>query len=303
MTKVTRLTVDDGTANRARRTTVQELGAPPLTSLETVGQELRAARLQRGEDLAAVSRALKIRKDHLDAIEEDRLDALPGRTYAIGFVRAYAQHVGFDPKATVERYKTEIAGRSEPENVSITVIDDEYRPMPRGWKIVAGVIVALMIYGLYYVIASTGSSQPSTPAPPPLNPAPVTHRAPAPQPAASAPTSAAAASTANDPLPPGVIYGQMHSNARVVLRVHKPTHILIEGPDRKVFINRDLQRGDSYKVPNVTGATLSTPNPNNVEIDLDGQSMGYASKDATLADRLSLDPNAITDRVKGAAPR
>src|SRR6201999_2504658 len=149
MIKAAPLPVDDGTSDRARRGPVREGSIEGLTSLATVGQELRAARLERGEDLATVSRALKIRKDHLDAIEEDRLDALPGRTYALGFVRSYSEYVGFNGRDTVERYKSEITGRAEPENVPVTVIDDdERRPLPLGWTIIAVIVVALMLYGL-----------------------------------------------------------------------------------------------------------------------------------------------------------
>ena len=64
MTKVTRLTLDnEGGLDRKRihlREISDELDAP----LDTVGQDLRTARLRRGDDLASVSRVLKIRKDH-----------------------------------------------------------------------------------------------------------------------------------------------------------------------------------------------------------------------------------------------
>ncbi len=79
-----------------RRIHLREISGDSETPLETVGQDLRAARLRRGDDLATVSRALKIRKDHLEAVEEDRLENLPGKTYAIGFVRSYAGYLGLD---------------------------------------------------------------------------------------------------------------------------------------------------------------------------------------------------------------
>ena len=69
--------------------------------------------LRRGDEIAQVSRALKIRKDHLEALEEDRLEDLPGKTYAIGFVRSYARHLGLDPAEYVERFKRDISGRAE----------------------------------------------------------------------------------------------------------------------------------------------------------------------------------------------
>ena len=75
MTKVTPLNADEKGGWR-RRIHLREISGDSDTPLETVGQDLRAARLRRGDDLATVSRALKIRKDHLEALEEDRLEAL-----------------------------------------------------------------------------------------------------------------------------------------------------------------------------------------------------------------------------------
>src|ERR1700679_711232 len=113
MTKVTHLTLDEGGGLNRRRIHLREISGDADTPLETVGQDMRAARLRRGDDLATVSRALKIRKDHLEAVEEDNFGDLPGKTYAIGFVRSYAQYLGLDVTQTVERYKQEISGRRD----------------------------------------------------------------------------------------------------------------------------------------------------------------------------------------------
>jgi cytoskeleton protein RodZ len=150
MTKVTRLTLnEDGSLNR-RRIHLREISGDLDAPLETVGQDLRAARLRRGDDLATVSRALKIRKDHLEALEEDRMEALPGRTYAVGFVRSYADYLGLDVVQCVERFKAEIAGRNEEAPQQINVMpEDEQRRLPQGWKIIAAVILVVVLYGAY----------------------------------------------------------------------------------------------------------------------------------------------------------
>src|SRR3974377_1705733 len=109
MTKVTRLTLDQDGALQNRPIHLPEISGSLDAPLETVGQDLRAARLRRGDDLATVSKALKIRKDHLESIEEDRIESLPGRTYAVGFVRSYADYLGLDAGQCVERFKAEIA--------------------------------------------------------------------------------------------------------------------------------------------------------------------------------------------------
>src|ERR1700761_3820703 len=113
MTKVTKISADGNDGSGRRRLHLREISGDSESPLETVGQDLRAARLRRGDDLATVSKALKIRKDHLEAVEEDNFANLPGKTYAIGFVRSYAQYLGLDVNQTVERYKQEISGRRD----------------------------------------------------------------------------------------------------------------------------------------------------------------------------------------------
>ncbi|MGZ5923033.1 MAG: RodZ domain-containing protein [Rhizomicrobium sp.] len=335
MTKVTRLTLDESGQMKSRRIHLREISGDSDMPLETVGQDLRAARLRRGDDLATVSKVLKIRKDHLEALEEDRLDALPGRTYAVGFVRSYADYLGLDTAQCVERYKAEIAGRSDSNGTpQVTVIDeDEHRRLPQGWKIIATVGVLLMLYGIYYLISSASSmfSQPATPPPPSqmapkpvaahVTPHPVALPPPAPamtappstaaaapsaqQPPAAAPTAtpATTAPAPEAPLPAGTVYGQQNHNARVVLRIHVATRILVQGPDGIVYMNRTLNPGDTYQVPNKVGVTLTTTNAGAVEFDLDGQSMGYAGQGAAVAEAISLDPQSIVDRSNSGGSR
>ncbi|MGZ6021373.1 MAG: RodZ domain-containing protein [Rhizomicrobium sp.] len=334
MTKVTRLTLDESGQMKSRRIHLREISGDSDMPLETVGQDLRAARLRRGDDLATVSKVLKIRKDHLEALEEDRLDALPGRTYAVGFVRSYADYLGLDTAQCVERYKAEIAGRSDSNGTpQVTVIDeDEHRRLPQGWKIIATVGVLLMLYGIYYLISSASSmfSQPATPPPPSqMAPKPVAAHVtphpvalPPPAPAMTAPPSTAAAPSAQQPpaaaptatpattapapeapLPAGTVYGQQNHNARVVLRIHVATRILVQGPDGIVYMNRTLNPGDTYQVPNKVGVTLTTTNAGAVELDLDGQSMGYAGQGAGVAEAISLDPQSIVDRSNSGGSR
>src|ERR1700677_3577066 len=142
MTKVTHLTLEEGGGLSRKRIHLREISGEADAPLETVGQDLRAARLRRGDDLATVSRALKIRKDHLEALEEDRFEALPGRTYAVGFVRAYSDYLGLDPVQCTERFKREIAGRgAEPTSASTFSPDLEERKLPHGWMVIAAVVL------------------------------------------------------------------------------------------------------------------------------------------------------------------
>jgi cytoskeleton protein RodZ len=326
MTKVTHLTLDETGALSRKRIHLREISGDADAPLETVGQDLRAARLRRGDDLASVSRVLKIRKDHLEALEEDRLEALPGRTYAVGFVRSYADYLGLDPVQCVERFKGEIAGRQDSSQPAPIAQDSSESRLPHGWVVIAVVLLGLVFYGAYHLALSADSMlrQPVAPVPSRMEAAPAIVHAKPPQPvqtAATAPpatTNPPPATTPQTPapvstapgaapspstsevqtaaLPPGQTYGLQNVNPRVILRVRAPTNVLIEGPDGRVFLNHVLHPGDSYNVPNLVGVTLTTQNGGAIALELDGQPMGNAGHGDKVTEALSLDPQAIVDR-------
>jgi cytoskeleton protein RodZ len=155
-------TGENGTPGR-RRIHLREVSGDMDAPLGTVGQDLRAARLRRGDEIAQVSRALKIRKDHLDALENDRLEDLPGKTYAIGFVRSYARHLGLDAAHYVERFKQEIAGRPDEHAPPIAPIHQDERTLPHGWRIIAGVVLLMLLYGAWHLLSSGSDANQAVP--------------------------------------------------------------------------------------------------------------------------------------------
>jgi cytoskeleton protein RodZ len=335
MTKLTQLSLD-GEGGR-RRLHLREISGDSETPLETVGQDLRTARLRRGEDLATVSRALKIRKEHLDAVEEDRIESLPGKTYAIGFVRSYAGYLGLDVTAMVARFKEEIAGRHDEHTPAIAQMpDDETRHLPRGWRIVAGVVVLLLGYGAWHLFSS-GSTQVAVPPPPSLSPPKAVAAKPAPAPAPTqtasaapatpapstksaastvapsanmsslpAPTSAQPSTQVKPPVPDNAVstigtagatvYGEQNRNPRVVLKARTDTRITVRGEDGTLYLNRDLKAGDTYMVPNLPGLSLATSNAGAIEVALDGQVLGPVGQGQEILGRVSLDPQSLVDR-------
>jgi cytoskeleton protein RodZ len=195
---------DDATAGKdglkGRRLHLREISGETDSPLETVGQDLRAARLRRGDEIASVSRALKIRKDHLEALEEDRIEDLPGKTYAIGFVRSYARHLGLDSGQYVERFKQDISGRPDESQREPAPIHQDERRLPYGWRLIAGVVILLLAYGGYHLLSSGGEAVQPTPPAPILNPP--RPAVPAPKPVV-APVQEAVPSPAADGTLPG----------------------------------------------------------------------------------------------------
>lgn len=73
------------------------------------GEDLRAAREGKKLKLEQVAAETRIPIRHLESIEAGRFDALPSRTYAIGFSRTYAGMVGLDSADIADRVRAELA--------------------------------------------------------------------------------------------------------------------------------------------------------------------------------------------------
>ena len=118
---------ETGHSSSSRRLTLKDVTDAPHASEDSVGMELRAMRLQRGESLSQVSQVLRIRKDMVEAIEHGRHDLLPGHAYEVGFVRAYADYMRLDTADIVRRYKAELASLDEGEHFKIQVAEEDQR--------------------------------------------------------------------------------------------------------------------------------------------------------------------------------
>lgn len=154
MTNAAKLATEDRSEARRRlhlRDITNEL---PATSIETAGSALRLARERRGEDLRAIALSLRIRREQLEALEESRYDDLPGRAYAIGFVRSYAEYLGLDSTHIVERYKAEIDLEEKAKEDLVFPKVSEGTRLPRGTFMIIALVVAAGIYGGYLLTRS-----------------------------------------------------------------------------------------------------------------------------------------------------
>ncbi len=117
---------------------------PIAERLVDIGRHLREARQQRGEDLYDVADYLRIKPSYLFALEEGDLAGMPGRTYAMGFLRTYADHLGYDGAEVVRQLKT--TGEPEAE-ASLQV----RQPVAENRLPSLGVVVmALLLAGVAY---------------------------------------------------------------------------------------------------------------------------------------------------------
>lgn len=125
---------------------------------ETVGDLLRRAREGRGQDVEAVAAKLRIRPGYLKAIEAGRFQDLPGSTYAVGFVRTYADHLGLDAEDVVRRFRDEVAELKGQTQLIFPVGVAAEGKMPRGAILLLSAVLAAIAYGGWYYLSEREQS-------------------------------------------------------------------------------------------------------------------------------------------------
>jgi cytoskeleton protein RodZ len=125
----------------------------------SAGDLLRQQREALGLDLDDVAAALKIKPGYLAALEAGRPDLLPGPAYAIGFVRAYGDHLGLDGNEILRRFKAESAVLDTKPDLAFPMPLGE-RSIPGGAMLLVALILALCGYGTWYYVSTGERSRP-----------------------------------------------------------------------------------------------------------------------------------------------
>ena len=119
------------------------------------GASMRETRRAHNRELADVAAILKIRLVYLQAIEDGRFNALPGRTYATGFVRAYADYLGLDLAEVMRRYR-EITGDQPAQGPLVPPSPVIEARLPTGFILLVAAVLALAAYGGWYYLTVDG---------------------------------------------------------------------------------------------------------------------------------------------------
>jgi cytoskeleton protein RodZ len=135
----------------------------PVPEYDNVGLELKAHRERKGHELEMAGRVLRIKKTHIRAIEESRFKDLPGKTYAIGFVRSYAEYLGLNPDDCIRRFKLEYNAATLPKTedgkaapkpkLGFPDARQDVR-MPHGSLVILAGILVLGVWGGWYLTTS-----------------------------------------------------------------------------------------------------------------------------------------------------
>jgi cytoskeletal protein RodZ len=127
---------------------IDDFDIPSLHSGADIGQALKAVREHKQLSLEEVADITRVRSAYLADIEIMRLDRLPSRPFTIGYIRAYAEALGLDGEAAVDRFRADEPDLNEPLRAPVGVGAPSD---PRAAAIVVAVIVILVAIVLWNV--------------------------------------------------------------------------------------------------------------------------------------------------------
>lgn len=120
--------------------------------MDTFGTKLRQARLARSLSLHEVEAKIKIGSKYIEALEEENIHLLPGKAYAVGFCKKYAQFLGVDIQLSLSELK-QLYSKAESEEDIIMIQEEHIHNKKRlviGLSVFIGVVVILA--GLIFYI-------------------------------------------------------------------------------------------------------------------------------------------------------
>ena len=272
-----------------------------------VGEVLRRARLHYGQSLKDVEKNVRIRASQIEAIETGNYENLPGRVYAIGFVRSYAEYLGLDGGQVVSLFKAQSMGTTANPELHFPAPASESK-LPSKW-VITGCIAATMLLTMLWWAQVEKSREAVQNIPPvsaelkakvgikeevPVTPAvAIASEQPPSGAALEAPSEPVAtvpqAEEAEDVTPvsaPPVENG-------ITLNITENSWVEIRDASDQIIVSKVLKVGDQYFVPNRPDLKMALGNAGGVEITVDGKALPPLGGRGQVRRDISLDADAL----------
>jgi cytoskeleton protein RodZ len=260
----------------------QELSAKgEKAAMGLFGDRLRREREMRGITLDEISESTKISRRHLEALEHEQFDQLPGGVFNKGFVRAYARFLGLDEEQAVADYALASNEQPEPEDkFPLEIHEEPDRELnPRRSKLPLIFALAALVgvlVGYFFWVKSNSKPERST-APAAQAPAAETSASVA-SPAPSAETAPATQPTSSAQLqPPAAASAQEQAAEKrfsVVVKAKEDSWVSVVA-DGKAFFGPGILTVDSRKKFRAAKLlVLTTKNAGGIDVLFNGKPLG-----------------------------
>jgi cytoskeletal protein RodZ len=244
-----------------------------------VGEILRRTREYYGLSLHEVESVLRIRACQLEALETGDLSKLPGRVYAIGFVRTYAEYLGLEGDKVVHLFKNQAVGNKSRPELSFPIAASESK-LPNKIILVGSFIAFITVIYLWSSLSNFKPLQSEVPPVPASLQTAAYYDYPLKEEYLS---SLSPASGQADEL----IHNQM------VINIIESTWIEIRNAKGDALLSRVLNPGDSYTVPYEQGLVLDAGNAAGIELILDGNKLRALGQKGDILKEFVLDPDQL----------
>lgn len=254
--------------------------ADDMLPLDGVGQQLKRAREEAGLSVDEIAAQTRIPIRHLQVIEAGNFDALPARTYAIGFSRTYARAVGLDENRIADEVRALMADGSDDGARRQATFEpgDPARIPTRGlaW-FSAFALVLLVVGGLAFFRGSIfPGSGPGSIIPPETA-----------APKAAAPTAARPGVSA--PVPSGpVVFTALVDSLWVKFYDGEGTRVM----------EKQMAKGERYTAPtDVAGLQVWTGQPEALSVSIGSETLGTLSDKSEIVRDVPVDAKSLAARI------
>lgn len=274
-----------------------------------VGEILRRTREHYSQSLQDVENNIRIRASQLEAIEQGNVEALPGRVYAIGFVRSYAEYLRLDGDKMVQLFKVQGAGGTPAAQLNFPIPASESR-LPPPWVLAAcasGLVFVILLFSLFGAKQETTVTQ--------IKDVPEQYAELVGDIAASEQVSSQIDSSGDDrsssqtisaeeSLSPDQLLEERIDNADgIVLRLKDRSWVEIKDGSGKAIVSRVLNKEEQYFVPDSPDLRMSLGNAGAIEASIDGIVLNPFGQRGEVRRNISLDIQSLKSLVPGLEER
>lgn len=251
-----------------------------------VGEILRRTRVHYGQDLNQIEGILRIRASQLEALEKGDISQLPGRVYAIGFVRAYSEYLGLDGDKMVHLFKEQSVGRQKKPDLSFPVPASESK-IPSLLVVGASAFGVLVLIGFVSFMMFPKGKKNEIPTVPEKLTQSQLNKAP------SLVNGEQAKEESKEEAKE-----EAQANNRIILEITDSTWIEIRDKSGAAILRQVLKKGDTYLVPDEDGLVMTTGNAGGISVKVDSKKIGSLGEAGQIRRKVELDPAKISAHPK-----
>ena len=262
----------------------------------SVGEILRRSRLHYNLSLSDVERELHIKAPQIEAIESDHFELLPGKVYAVGFIRSYAEYLRLDADKMVRLFKVQGIRQPEDPTLNFPVCASESK-LPSFWTLVLSGLALVGVLIAWNIDVESGRFVSSVI---PDVPERLQNAGQVDSLLEALPTSKAGVRTSSvsyGPYLPGKIATAVVDPSAKGIRLHviHNSWVEIRNAERKTLVSRILKKGEQYLIPKKEGLTITIGNAGGVILSIDGQQLNSIGENGQVVRQLPLDASYLMD--------